>query len=153
MKKVFITLISFSLLAMTSFAQGEMKDDDVKAIKEVIRTAYVDGLQNRGDLDLTKKGFHEGFELLGVRDNNLTKFPIYSWVNYVEAAKEKSPEPPAGDELVTVKFLDVDVTGDAAMAKIELHKGGRHIFIDYLSLYRFEEGWRIVSKIYYRIPE
>lgn len=137
-----------------AFAGG---DDDMKteqdAIRNVIQTAYVDGLQNKGDLDYTRKGFHEGFELLGVYNNNLTKYPIYTWIDYAESAKEENPDPPTDDEIVSVKFLDIDITGTAAVAKIELHRGGKHIFTDYLSLYKFDEGWRVVSKIYYRIPE
>jgi len=33
------------------------------------------------------------------------------------------------------------------------NKGGNKIFTDYLSLYKFEDGWKIVSKIYYKLPE
>jgi len=38
----------------------------------------------------------------------------------------------------------------AAMAKIELWRGNNLIFTDYLGLYKFREGWRIVNKIYHR---
>lgn len=41
----------------------------------------------------------------------------------------------------------IDITGNAAIAKVELYQEGNKIFTDYLSLYKFKEGWRIVSKI------
>ena len=44
----------------------------------------------------------------------------------------------------------IDITGTAAIVKIELFKGGKQIYTDYLSLYKFEEGWRIVNKIYFK---
>ena len=44
----------------------------------------------------------------------------------------------------------VDVTGDAAVARVELYKDGKHIYSDYMSLYRFDDGWKIVGKIYHR---
>ena len=144
-----IILASFIITIAMAGTPGEEKE----MIKSVIQAAYVDGLQNNGDLDKTRAGFHEGFNLLGVNNNNLTKFPIYTWIEYAGKKKMENPDPPSEEELVTCKFVDIDVTGHAAVAKIELHKGGKHIFTDYLSLYKFEEGWRIVSKIYYRIPE
>ena len=34
------------------------------------------------------------------------------------------------------------------IVKIELRIEGKHKYTDYLSLYKFNEGWKIVSKIY-----
>ena len=47
-------------------------------------------------------------------------------------------------------FAAVDVTGDSASVKIELSKEGKKVYTDYLSLLRFESGWRIVAKVYHR---
>jgi hypothetical protein len=150
MRKLFFATI-ITLLSVSVFAQKTAKDEE--AIKKVIQEAYVDGLQNKIDLDKTRAGFHEGFNLLGVNNNSLTKFPIYSWLEYAEMKKSEMDGPLPKDQLTTVKFLNIDITGTAAVAKIELHKEGKHTFTDYLSLYKFEEGWRIVNKIYYKIPE
>jgi hypothetical protein len=49
--------------------------------------------------------------------------------------------------------LSVDVTGNVAISKIEFYEGGKKKFIDYLSLIKFEDGWKIVSKIFYAIPQ
>jgi len=42
----------------------------------------------------------------------------------------------------------VDVTGHAAQVKIELLNQGKHVYTDYLSLLRFNSGWRIVAKVF-----
>ena len=42
------------------------------------------------------------------------------------------------------------MTGSAASVKLELHQNDTRIFTDYLSLYKFPDGWKIVGKIYYR---
>ncbi len=47
----------------------------------------------------------------------------------------------------------IDITGTAAVVRLELFRDGVHVFTDYLSLYKFSEGWKIVSKIFYRYPE
>ena len=147
MKNLLLILLVSIIMPAGLFA-GE--DDDKEAIKEVITTAYVDGLQNKGPVEDIEAGFHPGFELLGDRNNELTKWPIYSWVQYHENKLKEDPGPPAKDEVVTSNFPMIDVTGNAAVAKVELFKGGNKIFTDYLSLYKFEEGWKIVSKIYFR---
>jgi len=124
--------------------------DDEDAIKKVIQTSYIDGLQNKGPVADIEAGFHPGFNLLGVRNNEFTKWPIYSWVQYHENKLKEDPSPVTDEDKVTAKFPIIDITGNAAIVKLEYYKGGKHVFTDYLSLYKFEEGWKIVSKIYYR---
>ncbi|MCD4682087.1 MAG: nuclear transport factor 2 family protein [Bacteroidales bacterium] len=150
MKKLFVIVVLSAIIPLFLTA-GEEGDNE--AIKKVIQSAYVDGLQNKGPVADIEKGFHPGFDLLGLRNNDLTKWPIYSWILYHENELKKNPGPPKDDEVVTCKFPMIDVTGTAAIVKIELFKGGKQIFTDYLSLYKFEEGWRIVNKIYFRHEE
>jgi len=138
---IIMTFFSFNLIA---------QEEEQKAIKNVIQSAYVDGLQNKGPVADIEAGFHPGFDLLGIRNDELTKWPIYSWIDYHEKKLQENPEPPSEEERVTCKYPMIDVTGNAAIAKIELYKGGEKIFTDYLSLYKFEEGWKIVNKIYFR---
>lgn len=146
MKRIILLFATLFLLSNFSKAQENEKE----AIKEVIQKAYVDGLHNLKDLSETEKGFHPGFDLLGINNNMLTKFPIYTWL---ETAKKRKAEKKDNHPVTTCEYTMIDVTGNAAIAKIDLHREGKHIFTDYLSLYKFEKGWRIVNKIYYRIPE
>ncbi|MFA8433245.1 MAG: nuclear transport factor 2 family protein [Marinifilaceae bacterium] len=39
------------------------------------------------------------------------------------------------------------------MIKVVFYKGNAPLFTDYLSLYKFNDGWKIVNKIYYRHPK
>ena len=146
--KRFLTILSLIWLAPALLVAGV--DDEKEEIKKVISSAYVDGLQNKGPVAAIEAGFHPGFELLGVRNNELTKWPIYSWVQYHEQKLKEDPGPPEADEIVSSKFPMIDVTGNAAVAKVELYRDAQLIFTDYLSLYKFNEGWRIVNKIYFR---
>ena len=150
MKKL-LTLIMIMSFCTLLFAQDI--DKDKEAIKKLILTAYVDGLQNNGDLEATREGFHPGFDLLVFRDNIVSKFPIYNWIIYEERGKAKNPDPLPEEEITSCEFEFIDISGTAAVAKIHLSKGGKKIFTDYLSLYKLEEGWKIVGKIYYQIPE
>jgi hypothetical protein len=52
----------------------------------------------------------------------------------------------------SAEFPLVEVTGTAAICKVELTRGGKLVFTDYLALYKFEDGWKIVGKSFYRHP-
>lgn len=147
--KNLVFLIAFSCVVFTANAEQQKAEEE--NIKEVIQTAYVDGLQNyESSIDEIKAGFHPGFKLLGVKNNQLTKYPIYSWVESVKKKMDKHPEGRPEEEKITCKYKSIDVTGNAAMAKIELYQKDKKLFTDYLQLYKFDGGWRIVSKIYHR---
>lgn len=148
MKNIIFAMVITVFAVTTLFAQES--EQEKEAIKNVIQTAYVDGLQNKGNVEDIEMGFHPGFNLLGVRNNMLTRFPIYSWIESFEQRKKEDPTPPTEEEKITCNYLLIDVTGNAAMAKIQLNRNGELLFTDYLQLYKFEKGWKIVSKIYYR---
>lgn len=144
--KNFVALIAL-LMSLTAFSKDLTNEQ--KAVKKVIQSAYVEGIHNMGPIEAIEEGFHPGFEML-IKDKNdkLSKFPIYTWK---ERAKERKKNNPQGPETeTTAKYPMIDVTGDAAVVKIELYKKDKKIFTDYISLYKFEKGWQIVGKIYYR---
>lgn len=133
------------LLSAPVFLRAQGSADE-EAIKALVQTAYVDGLMNMGDLEKTRAGFHPDFVLLGIRDGELTRLPIADWIATTEKRRGEGQKAP----LVTCKFVRVDVTGTAAVVKLELHREGKRVFSDYLSLYEFADGWKIVGKIYFR---
>jgi hypothetical protein len=146
MRKPLVIAAALAALIVAPMAVRAQNPSEEAAIKALVQTAYVDGLQNLGDLEKTKAGFHPDFVLLGLRDGVLTRLPIAEWIASAGKRKADGAKPP----LTTCKFLSVDVTGSAASVKLELHQNDTRIFTDYLSLYKFPDGWKIVGKIYYR---
>lgn len=143
MPMIIVVLIA---LAFAPAILGAQEAADEEAIETLVQTAYVDGLINLGDLERTRAGFHPDFVLLGLQNGQLTRLPIADWIAGTEKRKaqgQKSPE-------MTCQILQVDITSSAAVVKLELHREGKHIFTDYLSLYKFPDGWKIVGKIYHR---
>lgn len=155
MKKQFILVLS--LLFSITFdvnAQSITIEEEQEAIKKVVQTAYVEGLQNEGNAIKIDDGFHPGFNLLGIgKGDQMWKLPIYTWKERALKDVEAGNRPKEGDKLVNVEFLSVDVTGSAAVVKLAFFVGGKKTYVDYLSLYKFESGWKIVNKIFYKIPE
>ncbi len=153
MRKLLYLFIFVIVVFPPTRTKAQSAENEKSAIKKVIMSAYVDGLHNKGDLKATKKGFHPGFDLLIMRNNKLEKLPIYNWLASAKERKAKDPSPIKETDKTKCKFLNIDVTGNVAVAKIELSKHGKPIFIDYLSMYKFKQGWRIVGKVYYRLPK
>ena len=145
-------IIGLVLFCTSGMAQNTNSDEEV--IKNVIQTAYVDGLQNEGDFKKIDAGFHPDFELLGIgKDNEMWRLSITDWKKSVEKKLKEGKLPKKGKDKVSIKFLSVDVTGTVAVAKFEFYVGDKLVYIDYQSLYKFSDGWKIVSKVFYKIED
>ena len=124
-------------------------ESDVEAVKAVVKSAYVDGVHAKADPALMRAGFHPSFRMLVLKDGAVSGVTLDEWASRIEkgASARTAPAPAIRHE-----FTQVDVTGNAAVVRLELYRDGRHTFTDYLSLYRFPEGWKIVSKIFQAHP-
>ncbi len=153
MKRVILLSVCLFVLSANLLAQ-EKGQDEKELIKKVIQSAYVDGLCNNADVEAIKKGFHPGFDLLIVGNGNrLWKQSIANWIEDAQFGKKNGKKYSFQDELTTIKFVFVDVEGKAAVAKIEFYEGNEKKYIDYISLLKFEDGWKIVTKIYHPVPQ
>jgi hypothetical protein len=149
MKHVLVVAL---LVAATQCLHAQDVEKEQTEIKRIVQTAYVEGLQNEGDKMKIEEGFHPEFNLLGIgKDDQLSKYPISDWSARQIAKRDAGDLPLQGDKKVSVKFKQVDVTGTAATVKLEFFIGDTLTYVDYLSLYKFESGWKIVSKIYHKI--
>ncbi|HMP98892.1 MAG TPA: nuclear transport factor 2 family protein [Cyclobacteriaceae bacterium] len=147
---MYLRILFSSLFIFVLFACNEQPvSSDAAAITDLINSAYVDGTQNRGDLNLVRKGFHPEFSMFRQIDGKIIKVSLDEWIAAIEKRIAENPEPLK--ELTTGKIISIDITEESALAKVELHKSGQLIFTDYLALYKFKnEGWRIISKTYYK---
>lgn len=140
---LFLSVITLTILCCT---QDMHVNSEEEAIKKVIINAYIEGLFNKGDASLAREGFHTDCNALILRQDQLLKISANSYVERFET----NPGPlHAGTEYV---FTDVHVTGTAAMAIVEIYQESNHIYTDYISLYKFSTGWKIVTKIFYSYP-
>lgn len=148
MKSMMLALAVFSV-AVGSF--GQSADAEKQSIIRVIEDAYMNGIGNVGDPEAVMKGFHPEFNLLGLKDGELWKRPIAEWIAMVQKQKAEGGYPPK--ERVTFKYPMIDVVGSAAIVKIHYYRGSQHVYTDFLSMYKFKDGWKIVGKIFYQHPQ
>lgn len=161
MKRMMLTFLTlcFFLASMNAAAQcstpcssaaDQGKDKaacaDTDAVKAVIESAYLKGIHTDRDLAAIEKGFHPDFAMLVKKENAMDKVTIAAWMEKIKKWKEQEPGPLKVK--ITWKFPVVEISGDAAIARVEVFKDGEHVFTDFMSLYKFSDGWKIVNKIY-----
>ena len=141
--------VILAVLASSSTLQGQMADtaDDEHEIRRVVMEGYVVGIHGNGDREAVRTGFHPEFvmKVLG-RDGAVANVTIQDWMARLPAEGTPPAQP------VTAEIPRVLLSGNAAVAEIHIAREGEQIYTDFISLYRFPEGWRMVAKVYYRHP-
>ena len=123
--------------------------DDDAAIKEVVDRAYVHGVHIDADPDKMRSGMHDSFVMLVRNANAVTSLTRDAWIARIEASKAQA-KPDAPKPKTTAEIDVLDRSGDTAIARVKLFRDGKQIFTDYISLYRFESGWKLVGKVFHR---
>lgn len=141
-----ITLFTALCLSMTSAALASDRDDVVKVVTE----AYIEGVHAKPDPAAMRRGFHPDFRMLVLADGRMNAVTLDEWATRIGKA---AADPKAPKFAIRHEFPQVDVMGNAATVKVELWRDGVHTFTDYLSLYKFADGWKIVAKTFYTHPK
>ncbi|MEP1033741.1 nuclear transport factor 2 family protein [Ekhidna sp.] len=121
-----------------------------EAVKKVVFESYVNGAFNELDAESMEKGFHKDFSIYTAKGEEISKYPIADWVAGVRKRKAGDYDSKNEKNVWDHKFAILDVTGGAAQVKVELRNQGKHVYTDYLSLLKFESGWKIVAKVYHK---
>ena len=142
MNTLLLLAFSVSFTVDGIYKHGTSLMNDAEEIREVISRAYVDGVFRHRDSVLVKNGFHPSF-VLSVRTNDgLLVVTLETWL------KRLSLDGKPSSKSFEHKFLQVDATGKTAVVKMEIYENGKHKYTDYMGLYCFSEGWRIVNKVF-----
>lgn len=138
------------LIVFLLFGNLVLAQSDEALVKEVVASAYISGIHNGGPIADIRKGFHPTFQMLRFMENDVKPMTIEEWITAIEKNRVQASTP----QVVRTegKFVTVTVSGTAANVVLELYRGDKKIFTDNLLLYKFSEGWRIVSKTFYRHP-
>lgn len=139
-----LTVFALAVAAASAFAE----DAETAAIRQVIEEAYVGGIHNDRDPAKIRAGFHESFVMFSQSGDGVTQLTRDAWIERIEAAVAKGGQEPRPKTTATITVLDL--AGSAAVTKVELFREGTQVFTDYISLYRFESGWKLVGKIFHR---
>jgi len=130
MKKLLITAVLICT-AQISFAQT-----DKEAVTEVL-THYIEGTAN-GEPERLKTAFHPDFKLFFVKNDSVTAWKGSDYIGNVKKGQKSNR---------IGKIIDMDITNDAATAKVEIDMPDRkRLYTDYFLLLKTEGHWQIVHK-------
>ena len=132
------------LVSAAGLTAASLNDPDERAIRRHIERYYFEGVR-RSDTAAAHRAFHPVLTMYSVRDDTLGQRSLNEWLT---AIAERAPQPPKPDE-VARRIVSVDVTGNAAMAKLELGYPEATV-TDYMSLLKLNGEWVIVGKIFDR---
>ena len=144
--RLYLTILTAVVISAGSSFPSHAGEEEA-AVRETIVNAYVKGIHINRDIPAIKKGFHPSFTMFIKKGSDVSTLSIEDWIRSIENSKKKHPDGP--DYEVTSDIPVVSVSGDAAVAKVMIYRDGKLIYSDYMSLYRFEDGWKIVGKIYH----
>ena len=145
-KRLLIALIALTpAMAFTYYAANTTSEKE--AVEQLVLESYINGAFNNLNADAMLNGFHPDFAIFSADGDNLARYEIETWAEGVRKRKN-DPKFDATKNVWEHNFASVDVTGNVAAVKVELSKGGKHVYTDYLSLIKFEDGWKIVAKVY-----
>ena len=149
-KKSFLYVLAMLGIVATvsSFHLESSKNAEIEAVKDLVESAYLNGAFNDLDTKSMAEGFHPDFAIFSASGEQIERYPIATWVDAVEKRKAKADFDPASQQY-DYKLPYVDVTGGSAGVKVELFQSGEHVYTDYLSLLKFDSGWKIVAKVYH----
>lgn len=148
MGKITIAVLAALLVSCVCSNSAPAMEDSAEAVKKVIEESYIRGIHIERNIPAIRKGFHPDFTMFILKEGVVEKLSIGEWIESIEKSIAENPDPPKRE--ITWDFPMVEVSGDAAVARIEMYRDGKHIFTDFMSLYRFSDGWKIVGKIYFR---
>lgn len=150
MRTVALVVLAFSILGLAAATAGDT--DAAADVTALIERCYINGAFNDLDPAAMKEGFHPDFAIFSADGEAIRRYPIAEWAGKTEERKASADFDPAKNKWEH-KFASVDVTGGSAAVKVELFKDGKHVYTDYLSLLKFDSGWKIVAKVYHKHGE
>ena len=140
MKRFAIMALLVTVFAVSAFAQ---KDETAAA--RVPLENYLKG-HATGDGEFMKKAFHTEGNMIFVRDG---KYMTRSFAEYIAGMSGK----PAADEAQRKRWIEkIEIVGNAGFGTIILdYPQGK--FVDYMTLLKIGDEWKIVNKSFHFEPK
>jgi hypothetical protein len=115
-----------------------------KVSKEIVSVIenYFEGIY-KGDIELLRSVFHRDTLLFG----DIKGYSYQKNVDDYLAVVANRKNPKEIGELFQMKILSVEVLGTIAFVKVHVPMLGYNYY-DYLSLLKFNQQWKIVSKLF-----
>jgi Putative lumazine-binding len=136
-------LVLSSLPVRAQNADGRVSSQEEAAVRIPLES-YLRG-HATGDSTAFRRAFWKEAKLYWVRDGQLASRTADEYIG------GGSGRPAADESQRKRRIVSVHVTGTAAIAVIELDYPATH-FVDYMTLLKIGDEWRIINKSFYALP-
>ncbi|MCI0490808.1 MAG: nuclear transport factor 2 family protein [Blastocatellia bacterium] len=140
MKRLTLLLVAILIVFMALWLPAGVESGEESAVRQAIEH-YFRG-HATGDREHFKKVFHPDSKLFWVNDGNLDQRTSADYIARAPGA------PPADEAKRKRRIVSIDITGNAAVVKLELDYPGA-LITDYMSLLKIDGTWKIVNKMFY----
>jgi|GEM_PF-6737711 len=141
-KNVHPFLVLFFLVLISSSFHGAPESDDEKQIEKIITECYLQPLYGNGDLKEIQKGFHEEFSMYVLYQGKFYLRTRTEWIANITATRARNLPKKKWDW----QFETIDSEGQTAVVKLRIFEDDKLKYVDYLTLYKFEQGWKVITK-------
>lgn len=118
--------------------QTSTENEQIQGVTETVNAYFKGGTD--GDIESFRRAFHPQTNVIFAEDGEYRSWTFEEYLGLWTPGKRSER---------ATSILELDVTGNTASAKVEA-RYSTHRFIDYLSLLRLGDEWKIVGKIFYR---
>ncbi|MBN9297636.1 MAG: nuclear transport factor 2 family protein [Filimonas sp.] len=144
-QRTLIIVWAFCLFQANAQAQQKQLMEET-VIRKQIESGYLNGALNDLNTAAMRNVYHTDFAIFFEENGELKKLPLSNWISLIENYKKSNDT--SGLRKFTYEFVQIDVTGNAAFVKLKLMRNDVLIFTDLLTLLKFGDDWKIVTKIY-----
>ena len=136
--------LAIVVLALCAIAAQQTSPED-PAVRKAIEDHYFKAISTGNGEPLRGMFVDEG-RMMWVQDGRLRVRTSAEFIGGFNG------QPPRDEAKRKRRIVMTDVTGDTAIAKVELDHPGV-FFTDYFTLHKIGDGWKIVHKSYHRRPQ
>ncbi len=92
-------------------------------------------------------GYHKDFAIFYSEGQELRKLQLNDWVTMVETYKQSGDR--SGQRNFEYEIVQIDIVETAAYVKLKLVRKGILVFTDLITMLKFDDQWKIVTKVYH----
>lgn len=138
MKKTLFVILAMSFGFSTVFSQ----ETDYELVAKTVNY-YLEG-GNNNDYETLKKAFHETATMKYITQDGYKEVNALEFFSGMDASKPKPNR--------KTRIADITISGHAANARLEIEYD-TFSFVDFMNLLKIDGEWKIVNKIFYRMPK
>ena len=139
-QQIIYAMVFALLFVLPSSAQES--ENEKRIIEKLILECYLEPLYLDKSLDKIAKGFHPDFSMYVLYQGEFYLTPRDEWIERIKETRSRN----LPKKEYKWEFDLVDHDKQTAVVKLIILENDSLKYVDYLTLYKFKEGWKVITK-------